>query len=402
MNSIDQTDLLLEKANRHLYQNYAKRDTVLVRGDGARLWDARGKSYIDFYAGVAVSTLGHAHPALAQAIAKQAAELIHVANYFHNEPNILLAERLCQKTRMARALFCNSGTEANEALLKLARRYFYDKGELKRTQVIAFEGSFHGRTLGSLAATGTAKYREGFGPMPGVTHVAYGDLERTREAMSANVAAILVEPIQGESGVILPPAEFLPGLRKLADEWGALLLVDEVQTGVGRTGTFLGIEPSGVVPDAISMAKGLGGGVPIGAMLCQERLADVLRPGLHGSTYGGNALASAAALAVLEVVEQEQLVTRTKRLGEYFGTKLQELAVKHPHVLAQRGRGLLQALDLDRGFPVRDVLVALKEHGLLAISAGENSLRFAPPLTISEPLLDAGIATLDQVLSSVR
>jgi acetylornithine/N-succinyldiaminopimelate aminotransferase len=402
MNSIDQTDSLLEKANRYLYQNYAKRDTVLVRGEGARLWDTRGKSYIDFYAGVAVSTLGHGHPVLAEAIRKQAAELIHVANYFHNEPNIQLAERLCQKTNMARVLFCNSGTEANEALLKLARRYFYDLGEVRRSQVIAFEGSFHGRTLGSLAATGTAKYREGFGPLPGVTHVPYGDLDRTRAAMTNDVAAILVEPIQGESGVILPPADFLPGLRKLADETGALLLVDEVQTGVGRTGTFLGIEASGVIPDAISMAKGLGGGVPIGAMLCQERLADVLKPGLHGTTYGGNALACSAALAVLEVLDQAQLILRARELGAYFGKRLQELKAKHPHVLAERGRGLLRALDLDPAFPVKDVLRALKEEGLLAISGGENALRFAPPLTIEQPLLDAGIATLDQVLSSVR
>jgi acetylornithine/N-succinyldiaminopimelate aminotransferase len=402
MNSIDQTDVLLEKANKYLYANYGKRDTVLVRGEGARLWDTRGRSYLDFYAGVAVSTLGHGHPALQAAIANQAGELLHVANYFHNEPNILLAERLCQKTDMARVLFCNSGTEANEAMLKLARRYFFDRGEPNRTDIIAFEGSFHGRTLGSLAATGTAKYREGFGPLPGVIHVPFGDLEAVRAAMSKTVAAILVEPIQGENGVIIPSHEFLVGLRDLSTEHGALLLADEIQTGVGRTGTFLGLEASGVKADAISLAKGLGAGVPIGAMLCEAHLADVLKPGLHGTTFGGNALASRAALTVLDVLDQEDLVARARSLGEHFGKGLDALVAKHPSVTAHRGRGLLHALELSKDLPVRDVLSALKERGLLAIVGGENALRFAPPLIIDRALVDEGLATIDSVLSGVR
>jgi acetylornithine/N-succinyldiaminopimelate aminotransferase len=402
MNSIDQTDALLEKANLYLYANYGKRDTILVRGEGARLWDTRGRSYIDLYAGVAVSTLGHGHPALRDAIRDQAGELLHVANYFHNEPNILLAERLCKATGMARVLFCNSGTEANEAMLKLARRYFYDRGEPERTGIIAFEGSFHGRTMGSLAATGTAKYREGFGALGNVTHVPFGDLDEVRANLSSSVAAILVEPIQGENGVIVPSPEFLVGLRNLADDHGILLLADEIQTGVGRTGTFLGLEASGVVADAISLAKGLGGGVPIGAMLCQSHLADVLKPGLHGTTFGGNALASRAALAVLTVVEEERLVERARLVGEQFGQGLKELSRKHGSVREHRGRGLLHALELSKDLPVRDILAALKERGVLAIVGGENAIRFAPPLNIEKALLDEGLAAIDAVLSGAR
>jgi len=401
MNSIDRTDLLLEKANSYLYANYGKRDTILVRGDGARLWDSRGREYLDFYAGVAVSSLGHAHPALVQAISKQAAELIHVANYFHNEPNILLAEELCRRTGLARALFCNSGTEANEAMLKLARRYFYDRGQPERTRVIAFEGSFHGRTMGALATTGTAKYREGFGPLAAVTHVPFGDLEGVRAAMTSDVAAILVEPIQGENGVILPAPEFLPGLQTIAREAGALLLVDEIQTGIGRTGTFLGLEPSQIVPDAISLAKGLGGGVPIGAMLCGAHLANVLAPGLHGTTFGGNPLASAAALAVLKVLDQERLMERATELGEYFGSELDTLVSKYPRVLAHRGRGLLHALDLAPELPVKDVLAELREQGLLAIVGGQNALRFAPPLITTRTILSEGLAIIDRTLANL-
>lgn len=402
MNSIDQTDALLLTADTYLYQNYGRRDTVLVRGEGARLWDTRGKCYLDFYAGVAVSTLGHGHPALVKAIHEQAERLIHVANYFHNEPNIRLAETLCERSQMARALFCNSGTEANEAMFKLARRYFYDRGQPERVELVAFEGSFHGRTLGSLAATGTAKYREGFGVLPSVTHVPFGDLNAVRAAMSPKVAAIVVEPIQGENGVIVPPTGFLPGLRALADEFGVLLLIDEIQTGVGRTGRFLGCMEDDVRPDAISLAKGLGGGVPIGAMLCQAHLGEVLKPGLHGTTFGGNALASAAALAVLAAVDQEQLIERCRQLGEYFGDRLDDLRRRHPAVVARRGRGLLQALELRPETPVKVLLGKLKEQGVLAISGGENSLRFAPPLIIDRATLDEGLSLIDHVLSTAN
>jgi acetylornithine/N-succinyldiaminopimelate aminotransferase len=296
-------DDLVALGRDHLYPNYRQPPVVLTRGEGSRLWDAAGKQYFDLFAGIAVSTLGHGHPRLAAAIAEQAKQLIHLSNYFYNQPNVQLAAKLCRLTGMDRAFFCNSGTEAIEAALKLARRHFYARGERERLRIIAFDNSFHGRTLGALAATGQPKYKDGFGPLPGVTHVPYGDVARVRQEMGPDVAGILVEAVQGEGGVLPAPAGFLQALRDVADEAGALLLADEIQTGVGRTGTFLGFEQDGVKADVVALAKGLGGGVPIGAMLCRASLAEALPPGSHGSTFGGNPLASAEELAVLEVLE---------------------------------------------------------------------------------------------------
>src|SRR5687768_6315720 len=240
---------LVDTGLAHLYPNYRQSPMILARGRGCEIWDTDGKRYLDLYAGIAVSTLGHAHPRLVRAISEQAEKLIHVSNYFYNEPNIRLAEKLCRLTGMERALFSNSGAEANEAMLKLCRRHFYTREQRDRYRIIAFENSFHGRTLGALAMTGQAKYRDGFGPLPGVTHVPYGDLDAVGRAMAPDVAAIIVEPIQGEGGVVVAPSGFLAGLRGIANEHGALLLADEVQTGVGRTGKFLAFEHDGVEPD---------------------------------------------------------------------------------------------------------------------------------------------------------
>jgi acetylornithine/N-succinyldiaminopimelate aminotransferase len=338
---------LVALGQSHLYPNYRQPPLVLTRGEGARVWDAAGKQYFDLFAGIAVSTLGHGHPRLCAAIAEQAKRLIHVSNYFYNQPNVELASKLCRATGMQRVFFCNSGTEAIEASLKLARRHFFAKGEGERLRVIAFDNSFHGRTLGALAATGQPKYRDGFGPLPGVTHVPYGDVARVRQEMGPDVAGILVEPLQGEGGVLPAPPGFLAALRDIVDEAGALLIADEVQTGVGRTGKFLGFEHDGVKADVVALAKGLGGGVPIGAMLCGQGLADALPPGSHGSTFGGNPLASAAALAVLEVLEQEQLLEKVQQLGAWLERRLGELATRHARLVSTtRGRGLLRALVL--------------------------------------------------------
>ena len=296
------TDELVHSAQQHLYPNYRQPPLIMDHGQGCELRDKSGKRYLDLYAGIAVSTLGHAHPKLVQAIAEQAGKLLHTSNYFYNEPNVRLAEKLCALSKMGRAFFCSSGAEANEAMLKLARRHFHAQGETDRYRVIAFKSSFHGRTMGALAVTGQDKYRDGFGPLPGVTHVAYGDAAAVRAAMGPDVAAILVEPVQGEGGVVPAPDGFLAELRGIADERDALLLLDEVQTGIGRTGRFLACEHAGVKPDAVALAKALGGGVPIGAMLCREKLSGALPPGSHGSTFGGNPLASAAALCVLETI----------------------------------------------------------------------------------------------------
>jgi len=389
---------LLAGAGAHLYPNYAQPSFVMDHGSGARLYDLSGKRYIDFFAGIAVSSLGHNHPALVRAIAEQAGKLIHLSNYFYNEPNARLAPLLCQLCGLERAFFCNSGTEANEAALKLARRYFYDQGEPDRHVVIAFDNSFHGRTMGALSVTGQAKYRTGFGPLAEVRHVPYGDLEATRAAMDGRVAAIIVEPVQGEGGVIVPPLGFFSGLRKLCDESGALLIVDEIQTGVGRTGKFLGVQHENVVPDIISLAKGLGGGVPIGAMLCTERLAKTLVPGSHGTTFGGNPLASAAALAVVTELTERGLMDQVGKAAHTLEQGLDALVSKHTCLVERRGRGLLQALVLRDGSQGPAMLADLREAGVLLTFAGGIALRITPPLVITEQELELGLSLIDNVL----
>lgn len=388
-------------ASATLYPNYRQPPIVLARGEGTVVWDVAGNRYLDLAAGIAVSSLGHAHPALVKAIADQAGRLIHVSNYFYNERNIELAQRLTKLTGMSRAFFCNSGTEAIEACIKLVRRHFFAKGQEARYRIIAFEQSFHGRTLGALAATGQKAYRDGFGPLPGVTHVPYGDLAAVRGAMGADVAAILVEPVQGEGGVNPAPESFLRGLRELCDGSGALLVADEVQTGIGRTGKFLAFEHAGVSPDVVALAKGLGGGVPIGAMLCKGDLEGALPPGSHGSTFGGNALASAAALAVLGTVESEGLVMGARDKGVHLARLLADLVKKHGKLVeTSRGLGLLQALVLREGVDARAIVGQLRDSGVLLTIAGSRALRFSPPLTVGLAELDEGAAIVDRILAS--
>ena len=392
---------LVEAGHSYLYPNYRQPPFVFVRGEGSSLFDASGKRYLDLYAGIAVSTLGHAHPKLTAAIAAQAGKLLHVSNYFFNEPNIRLAEKLCRLTEMDRAFFCDSGTEAIEATLKLARRHFHAQGQTARQRIIAFRNSFHGRTLGALAATGQDKYKDGFGPLPGVTHVGYGDLEAVRAAMSPDVAGILIEPVQGEGGVLPAPPGFLRELRALASSAGALLLADEVQTGVGRTGKFLAFQHEGVQPDVVALAKALGGGVPIGAMVCKKFLEEALPPGSHGSTFGGNPLASAAALAVLDVLENDGLMAQVVRRGEELSMLLSKTASRFPKLVeCTRGRGLLQALVLRDGVDARKVMTILQESGVLLTIAGGQALRFSPPLIVTRAELEEGVALLDRALSA--
>ena len=393
---------LVQIGQTYLYPNYRQPPLVLVRGEGRRVWDAAGKSYLDLYAGIAVTALGHAHPDVVRTLREQGERLGHVANYFYNEPNVLLARDLCQRTGFARAFFCNSGTEAIEALLKLARRHYYAQGQANRYHVIAFERSFHGRTLGSLAATGQAGYREGFGPLTGVVHVPYGDVDAVAARLDDTVAAVLVEPVQGEGGVLPAPQGFLEKLRSLTSSRGALLLGDEIQTGVGRTGRFLGFEHSDVKPDAIALAKGLGGGFPIGAMLCQKHLEGALPPGSHGSTFGGNPLASAVARTVLARIDTEGLVERARLNGNYLGERLTELVRKHPKSTeSSRGLGLLQALVLKPGIDARGVLESLREAGVLLTIAGGSALRFSPALNIERSEIDEAVSCVDRVLTAL-
>jgi acetylornithine/N-succinyldiaminopimelate aminotransferase len=395
----------LEKlGERRLVGNYRQAPFVLERGRGSEVWDTEGRRYLDFCAGVAVCALGHAHPRLASAIAEQAARLMHVSNYFYNAENIRLADELCQRANMDRAFFCNSGAEANEAMLKLARRWFFTKNQPSRYRIIAFENAFHGRTMGAVALTGTPKYREGFGPpLEGVTHVPYGDLDAVRAAMGPDVAAIFVEPVQGEGGVIPAPPGFLQALRDLCDEHGALLCLDEVQTGIGRTGKFLAAEHDGVKGDVVALAKGLGGGFPIGALLVREELQSSLSPGTHGSTFGGNALASVAARTVLKVLDEEKLIAGAVSKGKRLSDGLSALAQKYPTICAgQRGRGLLQGLRLVPGLEGRTVLNKVRAKGLLLTVAGTNTLRYTPPLVITDHEIDEALAMTDAALAEVQ
>jgi acetylornithine/N-succinyldiaminopimelate aminotransferase len=392
---------LVERGRRFLYPNYRQPEIVLQRGQGTVVWDVAGKRYLDFYAGIAVSVLGHAHPALAAAIAEQASRLIHVSNYYFNEPNVLLAEKLCRATGLDRAFFCNSGTEAIEASLKLVRHHFWSCGQPERLRVIAFHNSFHGRTLGALAATGQSKYRDGFGSLPHVTHVPYGDAQAVETVLGPDVAAILAEPVQGEGGVLPAPPGFLARLRKIADTNGSFLILDEIQTGVGRTGTFLACQREGVVPDVVALAKGLGGGVPIGAMVCRATLEGALPPGSHGSTFGGNPLASAAALAVLRTLEQEHLVEAADKMGELLQAGLRRIAERHPKVVATtRGSGLLQALVLTDAVDARALLGRMQDAGLLVTIAGGQALRYSPPLVVREAEINEALAITERVLEA--
>ncbi len=393
---------LLALAQKRLYPNYKPAPIVVSRGKGCELFDVDGRRWLDLCAGVAVCSVGHAHPKLVAALAEQAGRVMHVSNYFFNEENVLLADELAKLSGMSRAFFCNSGAEANEAMFKLARRHFYAKGE-KKTRFVAFHNAFHGRTMGAVSLCGTPKYREGFGCVEGVTHVAYGDLDAVAaELKKGDVAAVIAEPVQGEGGVMPAPAGFLEGLRELTSRHGALLLLDEVQTGIGRTGHWFGFQATSIKPDAMALAKGLGGGFPIGAMLTTEELATALPPGTHGSTFGGNPLASAAARTVLSIIQEEKLVEGAKTKGDKLGAMLADVARELPKVCeGERGAGLLRGLVLRQGYVVRDILPKLAEAGVLLTAAGERVLRFTPPLVVTEAELAEGVEKVKKVLGAM-
>ena len=387
---------LLEKAPA-LLPNYRQPPIVMVRGEGRRIWDADGREYLDFSGGIAVLSVGHAHPKLAKAIADQAATLMHTSNLFYTDKELLFAAELVKRTGFGRVYFANSGTEANEALIKLARRHFYEKGDKARVELVATHNSFHGRTMGALTLTGQPKYHAGMQPLiPGVHHVAYGDLDAMRAVVTDKTAAMFVEPIQAEGGILVGSDAYLRGLRKLADERGALLMFDEVQTGYGRTGKFLGREWSGVMPDACSLAKGIGGGFPLGAMVLGEHLAKSLPVGSHGTTFGGNPLACAAGLAVLSIFDEEKLVENAHEMGGYLGAALEKMAMDDalPVAAEARGKGLLRGLRIAEGFDAMGVLGKMRDEGVLASTAGADVIRLAPPLNVTRAECDRALAAL--------
>jgi predicted acetylornithine/succinylornithine family transaminase len=399
-------DELLEIANQVFVKNYRQQPIVLERGRGCEVWDHAGKRFLDMTAGIAVCGLGHAHPTFTARMTEQLGRLIHVSNLYFNDQQILAARAITERCFGDRVFFCNSGGEANEAALKLARRYqAVVAGAPHRTTVVSTHGSFHGRTFATVAITGQPKYHEGFGPLFGpVELINFGDLEAAAKALESRTAcALIVEPIQAEGGIIVAPPGYLAGLRRLCDDTGTLLIFDEVQTGVGRTGMWFGHLHDQVTPDVMTLAKGLGGGIPIGAMVCSEKASAGLaaRPGgavPHASTFGGNALACAAANAVFEIIETEGLIERVAQAGQYLGARLTEVVAEFPDQATEaRGRGLLRGLAV-AGSPGL-VVQRCRERGVLVSVAGDKVVRFAPPYIVERKQLDEAIATLRGVLA---
>ncbi|MFA4945482.1 MAG: aspartate aminotransferase family protein [Lentisphaeria bacterium] len=367
---------------------------LLERGAMSWVWDHTGKRYLDCAAGISVCNLGHCHPRVTEAIQRQAAKLVHVSNLYLNENQPRLAARIAKHSFGGRVFFCNSGAEANEGMIKFARKWGHEQG---RHEIVCMAESFHGRTLATLAATGRAKYRQDFAPdLAGFVHVPLNDLAAVQAALTPRTAAVLVEPIQGEGGIRVASREFLAGLRQLCDERGLLLLLDEIQCGMGRTGLCFAYQHYGIVPDAMSLAKALGNGIPIGAFTVQQKYQDLLPPGTHGSTFGGNPLACAAGLAVFDALEQDGVLENTRRMGTRFLEQLTALGAKHPCIREIRGMGLM--LGLDVGQPVTGLLAAARDRGLLILAAGETVLRLLPPLTIQPDEVDLACRILDEIL----
>jgi acetylornithine/N-succinyldiaminopimelate aminotransferase len=393
------THPIIDTAEQVLATTYSRMPVVFERGAGATLWDTEGREYIDFLAGIAVCGLGHAHPAVQAALAEQAGKLLHVSNLFYTKPQAELGEWLIRHSFADRVFFCNSGAEANEAAIKLARKYFYEKGEAGRYRIIAMEQSFHGRTMGTLSATGQAKIRKGFEPvLDGFEFVPFNDLEALRARLDETVCAVLLEPIQGEGGIVCPDPDYLPGVRRLCDDTGTLMMLDEIQTGMGRTGKLFAYEHTGVAPDIMTLAKALGNGLPIGAMLAREAVANAFGPGAHATTFGGTPIVTAGALAVVRTMETEGIVAQAARTGDYFMERLQDLQRRHDRIKAVRGRGLLLGLKLnEEGAPLVNACLA---RGFVINCVQGDILRFAPPLIISTREIDALIDCLDDILST--
>jgi predicted acetylornithine/succinylornithine family transaminase len=389
---------IMELAGRVLVPNYTRYPLALVRGEGCRVWDADGREYLDMASGLGTSNLGHCHPRVAEAVASQVRRLIHVCNLYHMEEQARLAEALTERSFADKAFFCNSGAEANEAAVKLARKVSRDRHGPGRSEIIVMEHSFHGRTMATLSATGQAKVRESFEPLlEGFRFVPFDDLGAVEAALSERTCAVLVEPIQGEGGVVVPGEDYLPGLRRLCDERGVMLIYDEIQTGFGRTGYLFAYEAFGAAPHAMTLSKSLGGGVPVGAMLTTSDLAEHLGPGTHASTFGGNPLACAAALAALEALEADQLLANARKVGAYFAQRLEALKGDHPSVKEVRGLGLMLGVELDRD--ARPFLLKALERGLIINCPRENVWRFLPPLVITEADVGRVVAVLDEMLS---
>jgi predicted acetylornithine/succinylornithine family transaminase len=399
-------DRLVAIAAEHLTLNYRQQPIVLSRGQGVRLWDVQDRAFLDMTAGIAVCCLGHAHPGLTKAIAEQAARVLHVSNLYFSEKQLLLADALTKRSFADRVFFCNSGGEANEAALKTARRYQAVVARApERVTIAAMDASFHGRTIATVSITGQEKYRKNFGPLfDPVRFLPFGDLDAAAKLLETNtICALITEPVQAEGGIIVPPPGYLTALRELCSKTGTLLIFDEVQTGIGRTGKWFGYEHEGVTPDIMTLAKGLAGGVPIGAMLATDEAAKGLlpltgEPVTHASTFGGNPLACAAALAVIEAIEQEGILANVVAAGEHLHAGLQKLVAKYPTIAVDaRGRGLLRGLSV-KSEPA-GLVARCREKGVLLSLAGATVVRFVPALNVTTSDLDEALGILDEALA---
>jgi predicted acetylornithine/succinylornithine family transaminase len=394
------TDEIRTLNDAHIINTYGARKVALTRGEGMRLWDADGKEYLDFFAGIAVCNLGHCHPEVTQAICDQARKLVHVSNLYYIEAQTLLASALSKHSFAEKWFFCNGGAEANEAAIKLARRYWHKQGTPKPAIVTAHQ-SFHGRTLATVTATGQPKYHDGFQPlMPGFHYVPYGDIAALEAAISPEVGAILLEPIQGEGGVRVPSAEYWQQVRKLCDDKNVLLILDEVQTGLGRTGELFAHQGYGITPDIMTLAKGLGNGVPIGAMGCTDLVASGFEPGSHACAFGGNPLSAAAAVATLRALTAPGFLEKAAESGAYLFERLAEVAREFESVVEVRGKGLMVGIEFNQ--PVAPLVGNLIEAGIICGPAGPNVLRFLPPLIVEKEHIDRMVSLLKACLGELK
>lgn len=386
---------IMSRGQEVVMNTYGRFPIALVKGKGSYVWDANGKQYLDFVGGIAVCDLGHCPDELQQVIKEQAGLLWHVSNLYWIEPQVKLAEKLINISGLGKAFFCNSGAEANEAAIKLVRKYFFRQKEPQRNQIIVFKDSFHGRTLATLTATGQSKYQEGFAPLPeGFVYADYNDLVSVEKLINDQTAAIMLEPVQGEGGVNPADPVFLNSLRRICNREGILLVFDEVQCGVGRTGKFMACQSCGVLPDIVTMAKGLGGGFPIGAMLATDKAATGFLPGDHASTFGGNPLAAAVADKVVELVSAPVFLENVNKMGGYLRKSLED--IRDDRIVGVRGQGLMLGVEFKT--PVKDLVQICMQNGLLLLGAGPNVLRFVPPLNINEKEINQAAGILKQAL----
>ena len=394
-------DEITKLEKKFIITTYTREEVIFTKGKGVYLYDQQGNKYLDFLSGISVCSLGHCHPKVVSAIKNQAKKLIHTSNLYYTIPQIRLANILFELTGGMRAFFCNSGAEANEAAIKLARRWA-DLEKKEGYEIITALGSFHGRTLATLAATGQEKYQKGYEPlMPGFKYVPFNDLNALQKAISAKTIAIILEPVQGEGGVYPAELKYLQGARRLSEEGKTLLILDEVQAGLGRCGKMFAYEDYKIKPDILTLAKSIAGGIPMGIMLAREDIASCFKPGDHGSTFGGTPLACAASLAVLKVIREERLAESALNLGKYFIKKLKELKERHKIIKEVRGKGLMLALELNNGRAKEIVKKCLKEKVIIN-AIGENILRFLPPLIIKEKHIDQVVLVLDKCLSEME